>query len=136
MKKSGAKVSLTHEVDSNGMCTVRITGSEGAVSEASDLVVAASLQQHSKLFDPSEYCSILINLTVDESSSPTKKPAVPSRDCAQANMHAGEAIIRLIGGTYQMHEKRDHRIANLRIGRAIEGGGEHDKDGSADEKAL
>jgi hypothetical protein len=75
MKKSGAKVMLTHKVDSNGMCMVWITGTEKAVNKAADMVVEASLRLSKYTIsqsDSPEETSILSALTGDESAMPIK----------------------------------------------------------------
>ena len=78
MKKSGAKIELNRAVDSNGMCTVRITGSPEAVEIAANLVVESSLKNAK--FVESEESSILSNLTGDETPEASTLPAAASSE--------------------------------------------------------
>jgi hypothetical protein len=74
MKTSGAKVKISRKADSNGMCTVRVLGTEEAVAKASELVFEAALNsaKFSTARAELEDISLLSGLSNEDSSTPNK----------------------------------------------------------------
>ena len=80
MNKTGAKVIVSREADSNGCCNVAITGSGEAVEKAAQLVVDASLGANgSNGHAATEEVSLLSELTGDDlvQSNPTVVTRTP-----------------------------------------------------------
>jgi hypothetical protein len=76
MKNSGAKVKISRKADSDGMSTVRVSGTEEAVAKAAELVIEAALNSSkfsTARAEPEDILSVLSGLSNEDASMTQNK---------------------------------------------------------------